>query len=125
MDIIDGGFGIDYPDGASLLTKIAYTALPREWRPPGLDAQVERLDRMSGTARSDAAGRLALRLALRDVPVIAYGYDRLGALVSRRVGCDHTSRASSTVELCVAATSPGIGHRSCAGRPTTDRSDER
>ena len=103
MDIIDGGFGIDYPDGASLLTKIAHTALPREWRPPGLDAQVERLDRLSGTARSDAAGRLALRLALRDAPMIAYGYDRLGALVSRRVGCDEARGELDLTKLCVAS----------------------
>jgi hypothetical protein len=55
MDIIDGGFGIDYPDGAGLLSRVVHTALPPEWRPPGLDADVDRLDRLSGKARADAA----------------------------------------------------------------------
>ena len=102
MDIIDGGFGIDYPDGASLLSRVVHTALPPEWRPPGLDADVDRLDRLSGRARADAAARLALRLALRDVPLITYGYDSLGALVSRRLGCDDVQGELDLTKLCVA-----------------------
>ncbi len=102
LDIADGGFGIDYPDGASLLARVAHTALPAEWRPPGLDADVDRLDRLSGKARADAAARLALRLALRDVPLITYGYDSLGALVSRRLGCDDEPGAIDLTQLCVA-----------------------
>ena len=102
MDIIDGGFGIDYPDGASLLNRIVHRALPPEWRPPGLDANVKRLDRLSGKARADAAARLARRLALRDVPVIGYGYDTLGALVSYRLGCDDVDGELDLTKLCVA-----------------------
>jgi ABC-type oligopeptide transport system substrate-binding subunit len=102
MDIIDGGFGIEYPDGASLLSRVVHTALPSEWRQRGLDAQVGRLDHLSGKARADAAARLALRLAVRDVPVITYGYDSLGALVSHRLGCDETPGDFDLTKLCVA-----------------------
>jgi len=101
IDIIDGGFGIEFPDGASLLNRIVHSALPPGWRPPGLDAEVDRLDHWSGNARADAAARLALRLALRDVPVIAYGYDSLGALVSRRLGCDDVPGSLDLASLCV------------------------
>jgi DNA-binding SARP family transcriptional activator/ABC-type transport system substrate-binding protein len=102
LDIVDGGFGLDYPDGASLLSRIVHTALPQQWRPAGLDAEIDRLDRMSGPARARAAARLALRLAVRDVPVVAYGYDSVGALVSHRLGCDDVEGAFDLTALCVA-----------------------
>ena len=102
LDIADGGFGIDYPDGASLLARVAHTALPEQWRPPGLDAEIDRLDRLSGPARARAAARLALRLAVRDVPVVAYGYDGVGALVSHRLGCDEVNGELDLLKLCVA-----------------------
>ena len=102
LDIADGGFGIDYPDGASLLARVAHTALPAEWRPPGLDAEIDHLDRLTGEERAAAAARLALRLALRDVPLITYGYDVIGALVSRRLGCDHAEGELDLLRLCVA-----------------------
>lgn len=101
LDIADGGFGLDYPDGASLLTRVVNTALPQEWRPPGLDADIQRLERLSGRARARAAARLALRLALRDVPLITYGYDVVGALVSRRLGCDVVEGELDLLKLCV------------------------
>ena len=102
LDIVDGGFQIEYPDGASLLTQTLRRALPPEWRPPGLDADVDRLDALSGRARERAAARLALRLALRDVPVVGYGYATVGALVSRRLGCDDTPGELDLTKLCVA-----------------------
>jgi ABC-type transport system substrate-binding protein len=103
LDIVDGGFGLDYPDGASLLGRIVHVAVPEQWRPPGITAAVERLDRLSGRARARAAARLALRLAVRDVPVIAYGYDGVGALVSRRLGCDTVDGELDLTKLCVAS----------------------
>ena len=102
LDIVDGGFQIEYPDGASFLTQTLRGALPSEWRPPGLDADVDRLDAFSGRARERAAARLALRLALRDVPVVGYGYATVGALVSRRLGCDDTPGELDLTKLCVA-----------------------
>ena len=102
LDIVDGGFQIEYPDGASFLTQTLRRALPPEWRPPGLDADVDRLDALSGRARARAAARLALRLALRDVPVVGYGYATVGALVSRRLGCDDTPGELDLTKLCVA-----------------------
>ena len=101
LDIVDGGFGLDYPDGASLLSRSIRRALPEEWRPPGLDARIDRLDRLTGRARERAAARLALRLALRDVPVIPYGYDGVGALVSHRLGCNAPGDLD-LAKLCVA-----------------------
>ena len=101
LDIADGGFGIDYPDGASLLARVAHTALPAEWRPPGLDAEIDHLERLTGEARAAAAARLALRLALRDVPVITYGYDGVGALISHRLGCDDIDGELDLLKLCV------------------------
>jgi hypothetical protein len=53
-------------------------------------------------AARSAAARLALRLALRDVPVITYGYDIVGALVSRRLGCDVVEGELDLAKLCVA-----------------------
>ena len=103
VDIMDSGYGIDYPDGASLLRKLLSSGFPRDWFPPRVVIAIDRLDRLSGKARADAAALLAMRLALRDVPVIAYGYDSVGALVSRRLGCDDVQGELDLTKLCVAA----------------------
>ena len=76
--------------------------MPAEWRPPGLDAEIDHLDRLTGEARAAAAARLALRLALRDVPVITYGYDVVGALISHRLGCDDVDGELDLTTLCIA-----------------------
>ena len=55
------------------------------------------------TARDEAAARLAMRLATVDVPVISYGYDSVGVLVSHRLGCDDVEGGSTSTKLCVAA----------------------
>ena len=78
---------LDYPDPASFLTQMLGHDVPATWLPRSVHAQVLRLDRLSGSARDRAAIRLASRLAMRDVPVVAYGTPTLGAVVGDRLGC--------------------------------------
>ena len=103
VDIMDSGYGIDYADGASLLRKLLSSGFSRDWFPPRVAIAIDRLDRLSGTARDEAAARLAMRLATVDVPVISYGYDSVGALVSHRLGCDDVEGELDLTKLCVAA----------------------
>jgi hypothetical protein len=103
LDIVDWGFGIAYADGASLLRRLLDTGIPRSWFPRGVESSIESVDRLSGRARDDAAARLAVRLAVRDVPVVAYGYYRLDALLSRRLGCDDVEGELDLTKLCVSS----------------------
>lgn len=103
VDLMDSGYGIAYPDGASLLRQLVdFSGFSRTWLPPGVATAIDRLDRLSGPARDEAAARLAVRLATRDVPVISYGYDSVGALVSNRLGCDEAAGELDLTRLCVA-----------------------
>jgi len=103
LDIVDWGFGIAYADGASLLRRLLDTGIPRSWFPRGVESSIESVDRLPGRARDDAAARLAVRLAVRDVPVVAYGYYRLDALLSRRLGCDDVEGELDLTKLCVSS----------------------
>jgi hypothetical protein len=78
---------IDYPDPASFLAQMLGRDVPANWLPVSVQIAVERLARPRGVARDRAALALANRLASRDVPVVAYGTEALGAVIGPRLGC--------------------------------------
>ena len=78
---------LDYPDPASFLTQMLGHDVPAAWLPQSVHGQIARLARLRGRARDRAAVRLASRLAIREVPVVAYGTPTIGALLGNRLGC--------------------------------------
>jgi ABC-type transport system substrate-binding protein len=78
---------LDYPDPASLLTRMLGTDVPAAWLPAATLAAVHRLARLNGEVRDRAAAALAVRLATRDVPVVPYGTPMIGAVLGPRLGC--------------------------------------
>jgi DNA-binding SARP family transcriptional activator/ABC-type oligopeptide transport system substrate-binding subunit/outer membrane protein assembly factor BamB len=81
------GTQLDYPDPASFLTQMLGHDVPATWLPRFVHAHVLRLSRLSGFARDRAAIRLASRLGMREVPVVAYGTPTLGAVLGDGLGC--------------------------------------
>ena len=66
------------------------------------------LDALDGGARGGPAGRLATR----DVPVVAYGTDTLGAVVGPRLGCGVWNGSTQELDLAAlrrARRRPGMG----------------
>jgi hypothetical protein len=86
IDIVDEGAEIAYPDSASFLASML-SAMPPGWVSPRVAREVNALSALSGTERQSAAAALAQRLAVRDVPVIAYGSHVQGEFFSPKLGC--------------------------------------
>ena len=101
LDIVDSGFGSPYPDGVSMLRQLVEFS-PPGWLPSDTAQAIEALEPLSGDARDRAAARLATQLAVRDAPVIAYGHRAVGALISRRIGCDDEPGVLELATLCIA-----------------------
>jgi ABC-type oligopeptide transport system substrate-binding subunit/streptogramin lyase len=78
---------LDYPNPASFLTRMLGHDVPRSWLPSSTRTAVDRIDRLTGTARDREAVALASRLAARDVPVVAFGTRELGVVLGPRLGC--------------------------------------
>jgi len=78
---------LDYPDPASFLTQMLGTDVPATWLPTSVRSTVARLARVNGAARDRSAVAVAARLAVRDVPVVAYGTPTIGAVLGPRLGC--------------------------------------
>jgi hypothetical protein len=88
IDILDAGAEIEYPDSAGFLANmLSANSMPSEWLSPSVTRVVANLSRLSGSRRQAAAAALADRLAVRDVPVIAYGNRVQGEFFSPRLGC--------------------------------------
>ena len=95
---------LDYPDPASFLTEALGKDVPPSWLPRSTRAAVDRLAGLTGTNRDRAAVRLALRLAVRDVPVVPYGTPTIGAVLGPRLGCrvwNGVDSAPDLVALCL------------------------
>jgi len=90
---------LDYPDPASFLTRMLGHDVPRSWLPTSTLAAVDRLDRMTGTARDRAAAALASRLAVRDMPVVAFGTRELGVVLGPRLGCRIWNGVDAALDL--------------------------
>src|SRR5207253_6877339 len=90
---------IDYPDPASFLTRMFERDIPAAWQPNSVRGQIEHLASLAGPERYKAAFALASRLATRDVPVVAYGSDTLGAVVGPRLGCEVWSGSTQGLDL--------------------------
>ena len=90
---------LDYPDPASFLTEALGKDVPPSWLPRSTRAAVDRLAGLTGTNRDRAAVRLALRLAVRDVPVVPYGTPTIGAVLGPRLGCRVWNGVDSAPDL--------------------------
>ena len=90
---------LDYPDPASFLTLMLGTDVPAAWLPTPTRRAVARLSHLVGPTRDRAALDLATHLAIRDVPVIAYGTKALGTVVGPRIGCRLWNGVDSGLDL--------------------------
>jgi hypothetical protein len=61
--------------------------MPTGWLSPDVVQKVDAVSALSGAARQPAAAALAQRLAVREVPVIAYGNRMQGEFFSPKLGC--------------------------------------
>jgi ABC-type oligopeptide transport system substrate-binding subunit len=78
---------LDYPDPASFLARMLGHDVPDRWLSTSTHAAVDRLDGLTGAARDRAAAALAARIAISDVPVVAFGTRELGVVLGPRLGC--------------------------------------
>jgi DNA-binding SARP family transcriptional activator/ABC-type oligopeptide transport system substrate-binding subunit len=95
---------IDYTDPASFLTQMLGRDVPSDWLPASVSVAVQHVAGLTAAARDRAALALADRLATRDVPVIAYGTQTLGAVVGTRLGCriwNGTDEGLDLAALCL------------------------
>jgi peptide/nickel transport system substrate-binding protein len=88
IDILDSDAAIEYPDSASFLANmLSDRTVPTGWLSSDVVQKVDAVSALSGAARQPAAAALAQRLAVRDVPVIAYGNRVQGEFFSPKLGC--------------------------------------
>jgi DNA-binding SARP family transcriptional activator/ABC-type oligopeptide transport system substrate-binding subunit/streptogramin lyase len=105
IDLMDSGL-IDGPDGASFLAQVFLTTVPPSWLTPAVRQAVERVNRLSGRERQDAAGALADRLVVRDVPVVSIGNRAQGELFAPTVGCRIFPPTGAGVDLAALCRRP-------------------
>ncbi len=107
IDLLDGGL-IDGSDGASFLARVFLTSgsMPRRWMTPAVRQAVERVNRLSGSERQVAAGALADRLVVREVPLVAIGNRAQGELFAPTVGCRVFPPAGAGVDLAALCRRP-------------------
>ena len=77
----------EYADPVTFLAEMFGGQVPESWLPSGVRSDIERVDELSGRERTEAAGDLALKLAMDDVPATAFGYGIAPAFLSPRLGC--------------------------------------
>jgi DNA-binding SARP family transcriptional activator/ABC-type transport system substrate-binding protein len=98
IDMRDQGI-YGWPDGPSFLDGVFYYAMPPSWVRPEVGQAVERLGRLSGSARQSAAAALADRVVAHDVPLIPYGNKVNAEFLAPTLGCRIFPPASSGVDL--------------------------
>jgi DNA-binding SARP family transcriptional activator/ABC-type transport system substrate-binding protein len=98
IDMMDQGI-YGQADVPSFMHGVFFYAMPPSWVLPEVGRAVERVGRLSGSARQSAAAALADRLVARDVPLIPYGNKVNGEFLARRLGCRVFPPASSGVDL--------------------------
>jgi ABC-type oligopeptide transport system substrate-binding subunit len=87
FDLLLTGVGLEYPDGATFLSRMLTSAVPRAWQLEATRTAVRRLGRLEGTARDAAAADLAVQLAEHASPVAALGHPAIGQRFSTRLSC--------------------------------------
>jgi DNA-binding SARP family transcriptional activator/ABC-type oligopeptide transport system substrate-binding subunit len=87
IDILDGGWTLDYADPAEFLRSMLLDTGVARWLPPGVQAEVREVSRLEGAERATAAAELADRLAEREVPFAAVGTGVVTAFLSPRLEC--------------------------------------
>jgi hypothetical protein len=105
IDMEDSGV-IDGPDGASFLALVFSISVPPTWLTPGVRQAVERVSRLSGSERQAAAGALADRLVMREVPIVAIGNRAQGELFAPTVGCRVFPPTGAGVDLAALCRRP-------------------
>jgi DNA-binding SARP family transcriptional activator/ABC-type transport system substrate-binding protein len=99
IDLADGGL-IGSIDGADFLQSVVSTGPgPRWFLTSDVKRAVERVTRLTGNERSSAAGALADRLVVHDVPLIPYGNRVQGEFFAPTVGCSVFPPAGFGVDL--------------------------
>ena len=87
IDLVDGGLFASI-DGADFLeSAVTVGPAPSRFLTQNVRSEVKRVTRVTGNERWSAAGRLADRLAARDVPLIAYGNRVSDEFFAPTVGC--------------------------------------
>jgi peptide/nickel transport system substrate-binding protein len=97
---------LDYPDPASFLAQMLGKDVPAAWLPASTRTAVGRLAHLEGGVRDRAALDLAINLASRDVPVVAFGTKALGTVVGPRLGCRVWNGVDSGLDLAALCVSP-------------------
>jgi DNA-binding SARP family transcriptional activator/ABC-type oligopeptide transport system substrate-binding subunit len=87
IDLLDGGWTLDYADPAELLRGMLLGTPAPDWLPQGVRADVLEVARLQGPERETAAAELADRLAVREVPLAAVGSRAATGFFSPRLGC--------------------------------------
>ncbi len=87
FDLLLTSVGLEYPDGATFLSRMLTSAVPRAWQLEATRTAVRRLGRLEGAARDAAAADLAVRLAEHASPVVALGHPAIGQRFSTRLSC--------------------------------------
>jgi ABC-type oligopeptide transport system substrate-binding subunit len=108
IDLLDGGLIGGSSDGASFLAQVFLTSgnMPRRWLTPAVRQAVERVTRLSGSERQVAAGALADRLVVREVPLVAIGNRAQGELFAPTVGCRVFPPTGAGVDLAALCRRP-------------------
>jgi peptide/nickel transport system substrate-binding protein len=99
VDLVEGVAALPYPDGASFLAAMLGGDVPSTWLPAGVQAKVERVAGVSGSARTQRAVSLSDELIRNEAPVTAFAYGSMGELFSARIGCTESQSLGSGVDL--------------------------
>jgi ABC-type oligopeptide transport system substrate-binding subunit len=86
FDLIDAETGIPYPDSSRFLSQLLRD-IPSGWLPGGARAKIHRVADLSGDRRQAAAAALADRLAMREIPVVAFATPQIHQFIGPRMGC--------------------------------------
>ena len=78
---------VDFPDGATFLSRMMGGDIPPDWLPSGVLSSVDELQGMPTGPREDATRELGERLTREIVPAVAFARERTSAYFSPRLGC--------------------------------------
>src|SRR5215211_1743291 len=87
IDILDGGWSLDYADPAEFLRGMLLDTPAPHWLPRGVRVDVLKVARLEGADRMAAAAQLADRLAVKEVPFAAVGTGVITGFLSPRLSC--------------------------------------